>query len=192
MWYECDGNVIWFVVNIASYCVGLVLSDWKTGNWSHVTLLTVEPPDLNLWIQLIQWPKGSIKRLNLTWARTRGPIVLLVMRMYGLTELSWCLMPTQGHLLWKASCGACYTLWYASTFLIKHKSHSRQGKSSIFNHIKPSKIEGRLKIWGELEELRVAMDSSNKSNGDQPVTQEELQRVVLTVAYALFNPSALA
>src|ERR1700731_3210204 len=74
----------------------------------------------------------------------------------------------------------------------KHKSHSRQGKSSTFNHIKPSKIEGRLKIWGELEELRVAMDSSNKSNGDQPVTQEELQRVVLTLAYALFNPSVLA
>jgi hypothetical protein len=43
----------------------------------------------------------------------------------------------------------------------------------------------RLKIWAELESLKERMCS----DGGAPSMRNELERIALTVAYAIFNPS---
>lgn len=41
----------------------------------------------------------------------------------------------------------------------------------------------RLKIWGELESLKESM----RSDGGAPSIADELERIALTVAFAIFN-----
>jgi hypothetical protein len=46
-------------------------------------------------------------------------------------------------------------------------------------------VANRLKIWSELDELRISMDS----NEDTSLGDADFQRIALTVAYAVVNPS---
>jgi len=82
--------------------------------------------------------------------------------------------------------------------LSKYVRHPSQKDSKTKQVIEPllSLVGGvnlpsvyRLLIWGALEEAKTFQNNSDNLN--QPVTEKELDFVVLTVAFAVFNSCAL-